>query len=199
MTPDPSGGVPAAPSGAPVPAVGALRIGQGVDMHRFATAAPAGRPLVLGGVVVPGAPGLVGHSDGDAVAHAIADAVLGACRLGDLGRHFPDTDATWAGADSLDILSEVVAKAATAGWGVVNADCTVIAEAPRLAPYVEEMADRLGGAMGAPVSVKATRAESLGALGRVEGLCCLAVVLMVAAGGGGAPTGGTAARSPEPR
>jgi len=187
VTGEPSGSPPsAAPrSGDPFP--GALRIGQGLDMHRFATATPAGRPLILGGVVIPGAPGLVGHSDGDAVAHALADAVLGASGLGDLGRHFPDSDPVWAGADSLGILAEVVAKAADAGWYMVNADCTVVAEAPRLAPYVDEMAHRLGAVVAAPVSVKATRAESLGALGRVEGLGCLTVVLMTASGVARAP------------
>lgn len=158
-------------------------------MHRFATAAPTGRPLVLGGVAIPGAPGLVGHSDGDAVAHALADAVLGAAGLGDLGRYFPDTDAAWAGADSLGILASVVAKVSDVGWRMVNADCTVVAEAPRLAPHVDEMAHRLGAVVGAPVSVKATRAESLGALGRVEGLACLAVVLMTAVGAAPAGTG----------
>jgi 2-C-methyl-D-erythritol 2,4-cyclodiphosphate synthase len=159
----------------------ALRVGQGIDVHPF-SGDPA-RPLVLGGVVIdgPDARGLAGHSDADAVAHAIADAVLGAAGLGDLGRHMPDTDARWAGADSLDLLQRVVALAADAGWVPVNADCTVVAERPRLAPHVPEMAARLGAALGAPVNVKATRAEGLGALGRAEGIACTAVVLLAAA------------------
>jgi 2-C-methyl-D-erythritol 2,4-cyclodiphosphate synthase len=158
----------------------ALRIGQGIDVHPFADD-PA-RPLVLGGVVITGdgARGLAGHSDADAVTHAIADAVLGAAGLGDLGRHMPDTDPQWAGADSLGILRWVVALAAEAGWAPVNADCTVVAEQPRLAPHVPEMAARLASVLGAPVNVKATRAEGLGALGRAEGIACTAVVLLVA-------------------
>jgi 2-C-methyl-D-erythritol 2,4-cyclodiphosphate synthase len=112
------------------------------------------------------------------VCHALADAVLGAAGLGDLGRHFPDTDARWAGADSTELLAASVARAAEAGFVVVNADCTVVAEAPRLAPYTAAMADRLTQVLGAPVSIKATRAEGLGALGRAEGIACLAVVLL---------------------
>ena len=159
----------------------ALRVGQGIDVHAFSDD-PA-RPLVLGGVVIAGdgVQGLDGHSDADAVSHAIADAVLGAAGLGDLGRHMPDTDAEWAGADSLDILRRVVALAADAGWRAVNADCTIVAERPRLAPYVATMAERLAVALGAPVNVKATRAEGLGALGRAEGIACTAVVLLAAA------------------
>ena len=165
-------------TGAPVPA---LRVGQGIDVHAFSD--DPSRPLVLGGVVITGdgVRGLDGHSDADAVAHAVADAVLGAAGLGDLGRHMPDTDARWAGADSLDLLKRVVALAAAAGWVPVNADCTVVAERPRLAPHVPAMADRLTGALGAPVNVKATRAEGLGALGRAEGIACTAVVLLTAA------------------
>lgn len=155
-----------------------LRIGQGIDVHRFST--DSDRPLVLGGVTIDAADasGLDGHSDADAVAHAIADALLGAAGLGDLGRHFPDTDPQWAGADSMTLLTWVMELVAEAGWVPVNADCTVVAERPRLAPYVGPMADRLGGVVGAPVSVKATRAEGLGALGRAEGIGCMAVVLV---------------------
>ena len=153
-----------------------MRIGQGFDVH--ACTDDPDRPLVLGGVEIPGARGLVGHSDADAVAHALADALLGAAGLGDLGGHFPDSDPAWAGADSVDLLSRVVAEVAAAGFRVVNADCTVVAEAPRLAPHTAGMAARLGAALGAPVSVKATRAEGLGALGRGEGVACLAVVLL---------------------
>jgi 2-C-methyl-D-erythritol 2,4-cyclodiphosphate synthase len=155
-----------------------FRIGQGIDLHRFSN--DPSRPLVLGGVTIAGTGtrGLEGHSDADVVAHAIADAVLGAAGLGDLGRHFSDTDPTWSGADSIGILTGVVELAGEAGWSPVNADCTVVAEEPKLAPYVAEMAERLGGVLGAPVNVKATRAEGLGALGRAEGIACTAVVLL---------------------
>lgn len=153
-----------------------MRIGQGVDVH--ACSDDPDRPLVLGGVVVPGGRGLAGHSDADALAHALADALLGAAGLGDLGRHFPDDDPAWAGADSMGLLAEVAAIVGRAGFRVVNADCTVVAEAPRLAPYTEEMASRLEAAVGGPVSVKATRAEGLGPIGRGEGVACLAVALL---------------------
>jgi 2-C-methyl-D-erythritol 2,4-cyclodiphosphate synthase len=153
-----------------------VRIGQGFDIHPFAS--DPHRPLVLGGVVVAGGRGLAGHSDADAVAHAVADALLGAVGLGDLGRHFPDDDPAWAGADSVVLLVEVVRRVADAGFRPVNVDCTIVAEAPRLAPYTDEMAGRLAGVVGAPVSVKATRAEGLGAIGRAEGIGCLAVALV---------------------
>ncbi|HEY6622773.1 MAG TPA: 2-C-methyl-D-erythritol 2,4-cyclodiphosphate synthase [Acidimicrobiales bacterium] len=155
-----------------------LRVGQGLDVHRFSS--DPDRPLVLGGVTIEAddATGLEGHSDADVVAHAIADALLGAAGLGDLGRHFPDTDPQWAGADSLTLLACVVELVAEAGWAPVNADCTVVAERPKLAPHVGAMADRLGRVLGAPVGVKATRAEGLGALGRAEGVACSAVVLV---------------------
>lgn len=152
------------------------RVGQGYDVHPFSED-PA-RALVLGGVTVEDAPGLAGHSDADALAHACADAVLGAAGLGDLGDHFPDTDPRWAGADSLALLAEVVRLAAEGGWRVVNVDATVIAERPTLGPLRPVMAERLTEVMGAPVSVKATTNEGLGALGRGEGIACLAVVLL---------------------
>ena len=157
-----------------------LRVGQGIDVHRFSDD-PNCR-LVLGGVDLSGegVRGLAGHSDADAVAHAIGDAVLGATGLGDLGRHMPDTDPKWRNADSIDMLRRVVALAADAGWVPVNADCTVVAEEPRLAPHVLRMAELLSTALGAPVNVKATRAEGLGALGRAEGIACTAVVLLTA-------------------
>ena len=138
----------------------------------------SGRPLVLGGVTIPGIAGLDGHSDADVVAHALADALLGAAGLGDLGRHFPDTDPVWEGANSVDLLREVVRMANAEGFVGVNADCTVVAEAPRLAPHTEAMAATLSAVFGGPVSVKATRGEGLGALGRAEGIACLAVVLL---------------------
>ncbi len=153
-----------------------VRIGQGVDVHRFSE--DPQRRLVLGGVEIEGAPGLAGHSDADAVCHALADAVLGALALGDLGRHFPDTDPTWEGADSMQLLRAVVAMAADVGYACANADCTVLADTPRLAPHTPAMAEHLGAVLGAPVSVKATRAEGMGAIGRTEGIACLAVVLM---------------------
>ena len=155
-----------------------LRIGQGYDVHAFSD--DPDRPLVLGGVTVQGAPGLVGHSDADALSHAVADAVLGAAGLGDLGDHFPDTDPRWAGADSLTIVSEVVRLAGAAGWSVVNVDATLVAERPRLGPLRPQMAERLSAVVGAPVSVKATTHEGLGALGRGEGIACLAVALLEA-------------------
>ena len=153
-----------------------VRVGQGYDVHPFSED-PA-RPLVLGGVTVDGGPGLAGHSDADALAHACADAVLGAAGLGDLGDHFPDTDPQWSGADSLTLLAEVVRLAAEAGWRVVNLDATVIAERPKLGPRRPQMAERLSAVVGAPVSVKATTHEGLGTIGRGEGIACLAVALL---------------------
>jgi 2-C-methyl-D-erythritol 2,4-cyclodiphosphate synthase len=153
-----------------------VRVGQGIDVHRFSE--DPGRPLTLGGVVIEGARGLHGHSDADVVCHALADAVLGAVGLGDLGRHFPDTDPAWEGADSVTLLTQVVAMAAREGYAALNADCTIVTDSPRLAPHTGTMAGRLSEVLGAPVSVKATRAEGLGTLGSAEGIVCLAMVLM---------------------
>ena len=153
----------------------------GFDVHPFSD--DPSRPLVLGGVTLPGERGLQGHSDADAIAHAIADALLGAAGLGDLGQHFPDTDPGWAGADSLALLGRVMALVARAGWRPANVDCAVVLEAPRLAPYRDDMQTRLSAVVGAPVSVKAKRAEGLGALGRGEGIACWAVALLERAGG----------------
>ena len=155
---------------------GAMRVGHGFDTHRFSD--DPGRPLILGGVRFEGAPGLVGHSDSDAVAHAVTDALLSAAGLGDIGVLFPDTDDAWAGADSIGLLADAVARLADEGWRVVNADCTVVAEAPRIAPQREEMQARLSDVVGAPVTVKGKRAEALGALGRGEGLACWSVALI---------------------
>jgi 2-C-methyl-D-erythritol 2,4-cyclodiphosphate synthase len=155
-----------------------LRIGQGFDLHRFS--GDPGRALVLGGVTIPGAAGLAGHSDADVVAHALADALLGAAGLGDLGRHFPADDPSWAGADSLGLLAHVTALVEAEGMRLVNADCTVVCERPRLADFTEDMGARLGAVVRAPVSIKAKRAEGLGALGRVEGIACVAVALLSA-------------------
>jgi len=155
-----------------------VRVGLGFDVHPFSD--DPTRRLVLGGVHLSGERGLAGHSDADVVAHAIADALLGAAGLGDLGQHFPDTDPAWAGADSLAILAAVVDLLAGAGWSVGNVDCTVVLEAPRLAPHRAEMVANLAGVVGASVSVKATRAEGLGAVGRGEGVACWAVALVEA-------------------
>jgi 2-C-methyl-D-erythritol 2,4-cyclodiphosphate synthase len=153
-----------------------MRVGQGFDIHPFSD--DPGRRLVLGGVEIPGVRGLAGHSDADVVAHALTDAVLGAAALGDIGTHFPDTDPAYAGADSLLLLAKAVGLARGIGFEPVNGDCTVIAEEPKLAPHVMAMAAALRDAFGGPVSVKATRAEGLGAIGRAEGIACLAVVLL---------------------
>lgn len=154
-----------------------IRIGQGYDVHPFSD--DASRPLVLGGVVFDGEQGLAGHSDADVIAHAVTDALLGASGLGDIGQHFPDTDPAFAGADSLLLLRTAVADLRSAGWAPANVDCTVVLEAPRLAPRREEIERALSAAVGAPVTVKGKRAEGLGALGRREGIACLAVALVV--------------------
>lgn len=153
-----------------------MRVGQGIDIHPFSD--DPKRPLVLGGITVEGSPGLAGHSDADALAHACADAVLGAAGLGDLGDHFPDTDPEWFGADSLTLLAEVVRRAAADGWRVTNIDATVMAERPKLGPLRPQMAARLTGVVGAPVSVKATTFEKLGTLGQGAGIAALAVALL---------------------
>ncbi|MFZ0059733.1 MAG: 2-C-methyl-D-erythritol 2,4-cyclodiphosphate synthase [Acidimicrobiales bacterium] len=156
-----------------------FRVGLGVDLHRFADEVGAGdRPLVLGGARLAGERALVGHSDADAIAHAVADAVLGAAGLGDMGSHFPDTDPAWRDADSLELLSAVMVKVAAQGWRLVNADCTLVAEHPRVAEVRGEMVRRLSAAAGGQVHVKATRPEGLGSLGRAEGVVCLAVALL---------------------
>jgi 2-C-methyl-D-erythritol 2,4-cyclodiphosphate synthase len=152
------------------------RVGLGFDIHPFSD--DVSRPLVLGGVVLDGSPGLAGHSDADVVAHACADALLGAAGLGDLGEHFPDTDPTLAGAHSLELLARVVASVREAGWEPGNVDCSVVLERPKLAPVRATMQTRLSAAVGADVTVKATRAEGLGALGRSEGVACWAVALV---------------------
>jgi len=154
-----------------------LRVGIGFDQHPFA-GLDRGRDLVLGGVRFDSEAGLQGHSDADVVSHAVSDAMLGAAGLGDLGAHFPDTDQRWAGADSLAILAQVVVLVGGAGLRLVNADCTVICETPRIGDAREIMMERLSAAAEGPVHVKATRPEGLGSLGRVEGIACLAVALL---------------------
>ncbi len=153
-----------------------IRIGQGFDVHRFSD--DPSRQLVLGGVAFPGERGLVGHSDADVIAHACADALLGAAGLGDIGMHFPDTDPEWAGADSIVMLRHVVAMLNDARWRPVNIDCSVVCEQPKLAPRRDDMQAVLAGAVGAQVTVKGNRAERLGAIGRVEGIVCFASALI---------------------
>jgi len=154
-----------------------FRVGQGFDIHRFEEN-PSGKKLVLGGVVFEGERALVGHSDADAIAHAVADALLGAAGLGDIGEHFPDTDPKWEGANSIEILRNVASKLTEAGFRIQNVDCSVVCERPKLAPQREAMQQNLSRAIGAQVTVKGRRAESLGALGRAEGIACFAVALI---------------------
>ena len=154
-----------------------MKVGLGFDVHGF----DAARPLVLGGVMVPDAPGLAGHSDADVVSHALSDALLGAAGLGDLGSMFPPTEA-WRDASSLEILAGSATAARDAGWELVNADVTVIAERPRLEPYRAEMAQRVAETLGVEagvISVKATTTDGLGFTGRGEGIAALAVVLLM--------------------
>lgn len=153
-----------------------MRVGQGFDVHPFGDGAAG--PLILGGVEFAGEPGLAGHSDADVVAHAVADALLGAAGLGDIGQHFPDDDPDWQGADSIRLLRRVAELVRAAGWEPCNVDSTVVLEAPKLAPHRQEMQKRLSAAVGAEVTVKAKRAEGMGALGRREGVACFAVALV---------------------
>lgn len=161
-----------------------MRIGHGFDVHKFAPAEqdPA-RPLLLGGVVVKHHAHLVAHSDGDVVLHAIADALLGAAALGDIGQHFPDTDAQYAGADSAKLLQHVVDLVHQQGWKVANLDVTVVAQAPKLAPHIAAMRARIAALLAVSVgqvNVKATTTEKLGYVGREEGIACHSVVLLEA-------------------
>jgi 2-C-methyl-D-erythritol 2,4-cyclodiphosphate synthase len=154
-----------------------MRIGQGYDSHRFAE----GRPLVLGGVTIPHDRGLAGHSDADAVAHALTDALLGAAGLGDIGRHFPPSDERWKDADSLDLLRRVMPLLEEEGYQVVNADVTVVTESPKIGPHAPEMATRLAEVIGISpgnISIKGKTNEGLGWIGRGEGIAVLAVVLI---------------------
>lgn len=159
---------------------GMIRVGQGFDIHRHSE--DPDRVLVLGGVTFEGERGLVGHSDADVPAHAVADALLGAAGLGDLGTHFPDTDPEWAGADSLQILSRVADLLRERGWVIGNVDVKVVCERPKLAPRKGDMEQNLSEAAGAPVTVSGRRAEQLGALGRGEGIAALAVAVIMCAG-----------------
>lgn len=154
-----------------------MRIGYGYDVHRLVE----GRPLILGGVHVPYQHGLVGHSDADVLSHAIADALLGAAALGDLGTHFPDSDPEWKDADSLLLLEAVAAKLREAGYGVVNVDATVVLQEPKLRPHIAKMREHLAASLGlevGAVSVKATTTERLGVVGRREGAAAHAVCII---------------------
>jgi 2-C-methyl-D-erythritol 2,4-cyclodiphosphate synthase len=157
-----------------------FRIGLGHDIHPL-TGLSEGRPLVLGGVIIPGERGLAGHSDADVIVHSVCDALLGALALGDLGRHFPDTDPRYRDLSSLELLRSVVSMISERSWHPVNLDLSVVAEAPRLAPFMERMREKIGEVLGLPVdavSIKAVRPEGLGALGRAEGIASTAVVLV---------------------
>ena len=154
-----------------------LRVGHGYDVHRLVE----GRALILGGVTVPFDRGLLGHSDADVLTHAVMDALLGAAALGDIGKLFPDSDAAYAGADSIALLRRVTALLRERGWQVGNVDATVVAQAPKLAPYIPDMRRRLAEAMGLDVdcvSVKATTEERLGFTGSGEGMAAHAVALI---------------------
>ena len=154
-----------------------IRIGTGFDAHPLVP----GRPLVLGGVEIPHASGLEGHSDGDALMHAVIDALLGAAALGDIGTHFPPGDPRYAGADSGDLLRRIADLLREQGWNTVNVDCTIVAERPRMAPHIPAMRNNLAAALAVPaerISVKATTTDGLGFTGRGEGIAALATVLI---------------------
>jgi len=154
-----------------------MRIGQGYDVHAFTE----GRPLILGGVTVPYEKGLAGHSDADVLLHAICDALLGAAALGDIGKHFPDTDPAYKGADSRQLLRDVMALVIDKNLSVVNLDCTVIVQAPKLASHIPEMCQHIADDCNVAldcINVKATTTEKLGFTGRGEGIAAMAVVLL---------------------
>jgi 2-C-methyl-D-erythritol 2,4-cyclodiphosphate synthase len=154
-----------------------MRIGQGYDIHQLV----ADRRLVLGGIEISFDRGLSGHSDGDALLHAVADAILGAIGAGDLGRHFPSSDERWRGMASGEILRQVVDMMAEAGFSIGNVDATIVAEVPRLAPHQKAMHENLAGLLGVPptlVNLKLTSTDQLGAIGRGEGIAGMAVVLL---------------------
>ena len=157
-----------------------MRVGEGWDIHQLLL----GRPLILGGVTIPHSHGLLGHSDADALLHAITDALLGAAGLGDIGRHFPDTDAAFAGADSTLLLRAAYERVQAAGWRLVNIDSTVIAQAPKLAPYIDAMRARIAAALGVAagaINVKAKTAEKLGPVGEGRAIEARAVCLLARA------------------
>jgi 2-C-methyl-D-erythritol 2,4-cyclodiphosphate synthase len=154
-----------------------LRVGHGFDAHRLVE----GRPFVLGGVTIPFERGPLGHSDADVLAHAISDAILGACALGDLGRHFPDTDPRWKGADSLVLLAHCIGLAREAGYAVLNIDATVVVQAPKLAPHIEAIRAKLAQTLGIEadaVGVKAKTSEGMGYTGDGTGIAAYAVAAL---------------------
>ena len=154
-----------------------MRIGHGYDVHRLVE----GRPLILGGVNIPYEKGLLGHSDADVLLHAVSDALLGAAGLGDIGKHFPDTDPQYKGADSLELLRVVVSRVTGKGYRISNIDVTMIAQKPKLRPHIEAMEQNIAVAVGIPadrVNVKATTEEQLGFTGTGEGMRCHAVCLL---------------------
>ncbi len=159
----------------------ALRIGEGWDTHQLV----AGRPLVLGGVTIPHTHGLLGHSDADALLHAITDALFGAAGLGDIGRHFPDTDAQFKGADSVVLLQEAARRVVAAGWAILNVDSTIVAQAPKMAPHIPAMRERIAAALGLAadcVNVKAKTAERIGPVGEGRAIEARAVCLLARSG-----------------
>lgn len=154
-----------------------FRIGQGFDVHQLTE----GRPLIIGGITIPYERGLLGHSDADVLLHTIADACLGAIGAGDIGKHFPDTDPTFKDADSAKLLEHVYGMVRKAGYELLNADCTIIAQKPKMAPYIEQMKQRIAELLqseAAQINVKATTTEKLGFTGREEGIAAQAVVLL---------------------
>ncbi|HYR25604.1 MAG TPA: 2-C-methyl-D-erythritol 2,4-cyclodiphosphate synthase [Aquabacterium sp.] len=154
-----------------------IRVGEGWDTHALVT----GRPLILGGVTIPHTHGLLGHSDADALLHAITDALLGAAGLGDIGRHFPDTDPRFKGADSIVLLQEAARRVAETGWRVGNVDSTIVAQAPKMAPHIPGMRERIAQALGlAPeaVNVKAKTAEKMGPVGEGRAIEARAICLL---------------------
>jgi len=154
-----------------------MRVGTGFDLHRFG----GDGPLMLAGIEIPSEPGLLGHSDADCVLHALADAILGAAALGDIGQHFPDTDPRFKGADSAELLAKVRRLVEAEGFRIGNVDCTILAEAPRLAPYREVMRSRIAEILGVSdgsVGVKATTFEGVGPIGRGEAIACQAIALL---------------------
>ncbi|MBH1986348.1 MAG: 2-C-methyl-D-erythritol 2,4-cyclodiphosphate synthase [Burkholderiales bacterium] len=155
----------------------AIRIGEGWDTHALVT----GRPLILGGVTISHTHGLLGHSDADALLHAITDALLGAAGLGDIGRHFPDTDPRFKGADSVALLQEAAQRVQAAGWGIVNLDATIVAQAPKMAPHIDAMRQRIAQVLGLSVdavNVKAKTAEKMGPVGEGRAIETRAVCLL---------------------
>lgn len=155
-----------------------IRIGNGYDIHQLVE----GRPLILGGIEIPHSLGLLGHSDADALTHAIMDAMLGALSLGDIGHYFPPSDPQWAGANSLILLEQVHQIIQAKGWQIGNIDSTIVAEKPKLKPHLKAMRDRLAEKLSLPseqISIKATTNEKLGPIGREEGICAYVVVLLL--------------------